>query len=279
MTAVLLGLASATAYGAADFFGGLTNRRAPLLAVVGWSQFVGLAVLTPVVLVLGLGTMSASVGLWGAGAGVAGLAGVALLYHGLAVGTMSVVAPVAGLLGAGVPLLWGLATGERPAVLAFVGMAVALVAIVLVSRGDGKQAAAGAARGIGAGAGAGAAFGVMYILLAGAGESAGLWPVIIARATASTIVGVVALVTARLPVVPRAGYAGVAATGVLDMLANTLFVLATGSGLVSIVAVLSSLYPAATVILAGLFLHERLARSQIVGLGAAALGVVFIAVG
>lgn len=275
MTGMVLALGSALAYGAADFYGGLTNRRAPLAAIVAWSQFVGLAALLPVAFVMGTGDLSRDVAQWGALAGLAGAAGVALLYHGLSVGTMSTVAPVAGVLAAGLPFAWGIATGERPSPWALVGVVLALLSIVLVSQ-SGDERASDERRGVLAGAGAGLAFGCMYVLFAAAGD-AGLWPVVVARVTAVVAVALVATLGSRSLRPPVHAYVGVAATGVLDMLANALYVLAAATAMVSLAAVLASLYPAATLMLARFVLHERLTPLQLVGLGAAAAGVVLIA--
>ncbi len=275
MTAVLLGLGAAVAYGVADFCGGLTNRRATLASVVIWSQTVGLVTLLPIALIMGSGALTPGVVQWGLLAGLAGSAGVSLLYHGLSIGTMSTVAPLAGVLAAAVPFTWGIARGERPSAVALGGVVLALTAIVLVSRGTGGGQGSGH-RGVIAGLAAGAAFGGMYVFLAAAGD-AGLWPIVVARTVAVISVGLVAAMTRQPLVPPPSAFPGVAATGVLDMTANSLYVLAAGFGLVSLVAVLASLYPAATIVLARLVLHERLGGAQKLGLVAAATGVALIA--
>lgn len=276
MTGILLGLGSALAYGAADFFGGMTNRRAPLAAVVAWSQLVGLAALLPIAVMVGDQALTAQSALWGALAGFAGSAGVALLYHGLSVGRMSTVAPLAGVMAAGLPFTWGVVTGERPSAVALVGVALALVAIVLVSRADGADVLANR-RGAFAGLGAGGAFGCMYVLLAAAGPGAGLWPVVMARLVAVIAVAFTATVAHQSLRPPTAAYAGVAITGVLDMTANVLYLFAARAALVALAAVLASLYPAATILLARVVLRERLKTAQKIGLLAAGVGVVLIA--
>lgn len=274
--AVILALASAATYGAADFLGGLSSRRAPAVAVTLVSQAAGLAVLLAVVAVLGGSPTGADLG-WGAAAGLAGGVGLLLLYRGLAGGTMSVVAPITAVCAAAVPIVAGLAMGERPAALALGGVAVALLAIVLVSR----EEAAGPRGPVTAVAGtallAGAAFGLFFVLLERTGEAAGLWPLVAARVSSITLLAVIARAAGQPWGVPRAALSGVLAAGLLDMAANVFYLLAVREGLLSLVAVLASLYPASTVLLATIVLRERLHPVQRTGLAAAAAAVVLIA--
>ena len=194
---------------------------------------------------------------------------------------MSVVAPVTAVGAAALPVLWGLAAGERPSAIALGGVAVALVAVVFVSRIEGDEAAAaGGAIVLVMAAVAGLGFGGVFIFLAEAGEDAGLWPLLVMRITSVSVLGLGALATRRA-MAPggAAAWRIVLATGALDMTANVLYVFATRTGLLSLVAVLSSLYPAATVVLARVVLAERLGRMQTMGLGLAGAGVVLIATG
>ena len=278
--AVALGLLVAVTYGAADFLGGFASRRAPVTSVVVVSQLVGVPLLAVLALFSGGEPTIENVGL-GAAAGVAGGLGLTALYRGLATGRMSVVAPVTAVGAAALPVLWGLGAGERPSPLAAVGVACALFAVVFVSRIPGDEArAAGGLHVLLLAALAGVGFGVVFIVLAETGDNGGIWPLLAARGTSMTMLAAGSLVSGRS--LDPGGWPSVriiAATGVLDMAANALYVYAAQRGLISLVAVLSSLYPAATVVLARVVLHERLGRLQTAGLGLAAGGVMLIAAG
>lgn len=281
--AIVLGLAAALTYGAADFVGGLASRKAPLLSVVLLSQVAGTALLLAALpFFLDPGPTAPALG-WGAASGAAGATGVLFLYKGLAAGSMSVVAPITAVEAAGVPVLWGLATGERPAPIAIAGVVVALVAVVLVSGYEPLGAATAPKTpllrrpGVADALRAGAAFGFFFILLANTGDEAGLWPLVGARAMSlSLLIALVLSRRHRLSPTPGARSAIVGA-GVLDVAANLLYLLSTREGLLSIVAVLTSLYPASTVLLARVFLGETIGRVQIAGLAAAVAGVVMMA--
>lgn len=284
--AIVLGLLSAAIYGAADFTGGLAAKRVAALTVVVWSQLAGLVVLAVVLpLTVDAPPLTSDLAL-GAVAGVAGGSGVALLYRALARGRMTVVAPITAVGAAAVPVIVGLLLGERPGLLPLVGVVVALVAVVLVSSspepaGDGHTTAdgpLGLRPGVAEAIVAGLAFGVFFIVLDATSDGAGLWPLLGAR-TSILVCGAAALLSGTSLNLPRAAAPRIAAAGVLDMAANVLYLLAAKEGLLSLVAVLVSLYPASTVLLARFVLKERLARVQLVGLGATLGGVVLIAGG
>ena len=298
--AVVLGLLVSLTYGAGDFFGGLAAKRARAGAVV-----LGSFVLSTVLLVVATGVWWAAGTLpalggrdlaLGAATGVVGPAALSLLYHGLAVGRMSVVAPITAVLAALVPFAWGLATGDRPGALALAGVLVALVAVGFISgapehadslREPGEPPVRSDRGVVAVAGGAGLGFGVVYGLLGSTTDDAGLWPLLVARPLAVVLVAAALAVVAagrRRPVgpelsVPHGSRHLVAAAGVLDVGANTIYLAATRQGLLSIVAVLSSLYPAATVVLARVFLGERLHRQQVAGLVLAAVGVTAIGLG
>lgn len=289
--AALLGVLAALVYGAADFAGGLTSRRAEALAaggmrtstfaVVLWSQIVGLAIL--VVLVAVDRTAPTARGLaWGGVAGLGGGTGVLLLYRGLARGRMSVVAPITAAIAATIPLVVGVATGDRPGALAWVGVALALVAVVLVSLTPSSDAPVPARRpfppGIPEALGSGLGFGLWFVALGFAGESGTTWALIAAR-TSIPLIAVLAVVTRQPLAAPRPTWAGIVVTGLFDQGANILYLLATRRGLLSLVAVLTSLYPASTVLLARIALNERICALQVTGLAAAGAGVALIAAG
>lgn len=276
--AALLALSAAVAYGVGDFLGGVAARRRPATVVVLWSHVVGLVLLLALAPLVG-GSASARALTVGAAAGLLGGIGVALFYRGLSVGTMSVVAPVAALLSAAVPVVAGLAAGERPAPAALAGIAIALAAIVAVSR---EPAGAGHPhlrwQPLALAVGAGLAFGLFFVAIAHAGPGAGLWPLVAARVASVTLfaaLGAVRLTSRPSP--PSEALGPIVGCGVLDAGANVCFLLALDHGLMSVVAVLTALYPAGTVLLARYVLGERLGPVQRAGLGLAAVAAVLIA--
>ena len=278
--AVLLGLASAVVYGASDFLGGLTTKRSSAYAVVVWSRFAGLLMLAAGVVLTGEAMPRGSDLAWGALGGLGGGSGVVLLYRGLARGRMSIVAPTAAVGGATIPVLTGLLLGERPPALALGGVMLAIAAIALVSSSpDGTADPADARRlppGLLEGVGAGLGFALFFVCLDQTSGTADLWPLLAARVSIA-VAGIAGIAT-RSSLRPAAGSAGwVIAVGVLDMAANLLYIMATRHGLLSVVAVLVSLYPASTLVLARLVLKERMTGVQLGGLAAAAAGVALIA--
>jgi drug/metabolite transporter (DMT)-like permease len=196
----------------------------------------------------------------------------------LAAGPMSVVAPTTAVCSAVVPLVVGLATGERPSAMALTGALLALPAVVLVARESGSHGRA-TPRVVALSVAAGVGFGGFFVALAGASADAGMWPLAAARVASLTIVIGLCFVTRRGLRVAEGALPAIALTGVLDVTANGLYLLAAGQGLLSVVAVLGSLYPASTVLLAMAMLHERLARAQVIGLVLAGVAVALIAVG
>lgn len=277
--ALLLGLLVALSYGAGDFLGGLSSRRLDPVSVVQMSQLCGLVVMTAVLLVPGQEPLGGDVAR-GAAAGLVGVVGVALLYRGLARGAMAIVAPITALGAAVLPVIWGLLDGEDPGPTGLVGVGVALVAIGLVSSpSDGGVAVEGRTREVALALVAGAAFGVVFILLGDTDEASGMWPVFAARLISVAVVTGVLLTRRRPPRLPPVGTGVlVVGAGVLDVSANGLFVIAAREGLLSTVSVVSSLYAAATVVLAAAVLHEHPDRRQRVGLAAALAGVLLMAV-
>ena len=275
---VLLALGSAVVYGAADFLGGLATRKTSVFGVVALGQLVGLGPLLLLLPWLG-GAVGAADLWWGAAAGLAAAAGIGLFFRTLARGVMSVVAPVTAVTAAAVPVLVGTLTGDRVGTPAMVGIALALVAVVLVSAEGGLTALRRARpASLFPALLAGAMFGVFYVLLDRTADTSGLTPLVAARLAALTLVIVVAL-PARQPLrVTRAALPLVAASGIGDVTANALFLLATQQGgQLAITGILASLYPVSTVVLAQVVLRERLVGAQVAGLVAAVAGVVLIA--
>ena len=275
--AVVLALSSAVVYGAADFLGGLASRRTSVFGVVALSQIVGLAALLVLLPWLGGPVDAADLG-WGAAAGLAGAAGLVVFFRTLAGGVMSVVAPVTAVTAAAVPVLVGLAGGDEIGTWAGIGIALALVAVVLVSAESGLSALRGARPAALAPALlAGSMFGLFFVLLDRTSADAGLTPLVTARLASVTLVVLIALAGRQSLRVTRSALPLVAVSGVGDMAANALFLLATqADGQLAITGVLASLYPVSTVVLAQVVLRERLVGAQVAGLLAAAAAVVLI---
>jgi drug/metabolite transporter (DMT)-like permease len=275
--ALILALLSAAFYGTADFLGGLAARRAAALAATAVAQGFGL-VLVALAMPLFPAEPPSVVGvLWGVGAGVTGGIGVALLYYGLAVGRVSVVAPVTAVCSITIPVLVAIGLGERPGPLALAGIGVAIASVALISRHDdpaGKPQ--GHDRSLTIALASGVAIGAFLVCLARAGAASGLWPLLIARAV-STVALAAAARMAKVPIaIPRSVLPMVAACGALDVIANALYLIAVREGPLGLVATLASLYPASTVLLARVVLGERLRPVQSLGLACAAVAIVLI---
>lgn len=272
---ILLGLAAALLYGGSDFGGGLASRRfgpvrvtivgSAVSAVLAWAALLASGGPGPDVRAIA----------WGLASGLAGGAGTLVLYRGLARGQMSVVGPVSAVGAAVVPVAAGIALGEHPSVLAVAGVLVSLPAIVLVATSGSVRGKLGA--GLVDGLAAGLAFGILFIGLAQAGRNAGLWPVASEQTGALLPVLAVAVksrVPLRIPV--RAAGLPVLA-GVSGTAATLTYFYATHFSMLAIAAVLVSLYPGFTVLLARVVLHERFSPAQRAGLGLCALAVAAIA--
>lgn len=275
--AVVLALASAVVYGASDFLGGLSSRRAPVFGVVAVSQLAGVTALLLVLPWLGGPTTAGDLA-WGAASGLAGATGLLIFFRALAGGVMSVVAPVTAVTAAAVPVLGGLLGGERIGPWATAGIVLALLAVVLVSAERGLAALQAASpSSVGPALLAGLAFGCFFVLLDRTGDDAGLTPLVAARAASILLVLAVAGATASSVRIGRSAAPLVLCSGLGDMAANALFLLATQEGgQLAIVGVLASLYPVSTVVLAQVLLRERLVPAQVAGLATAAAAVVLI---
>jgi drug/metabolite transporter (DMT)-like permease len=276
---IALGALVALAYGSGDFLGGFASQRLRTSTVLLGAQSIGLAVSILLVIVLRDASPDAHVYVLSAVAGAVGVVAVALLYRGLAVGRMSVVAPVSAVGGAVLPVVWGLLRGERPSALAFVGIALALIAIVTVGRGAEHDPAPSVTplHELALGAGAGIGFGIVFILFSESASGSGLWPVLIARCTSVPLLIGAVIVLRQPPRLPRSGLAPVLSAGLFDVTANALIVLAIRRGLVSLVAPVASLYPATTVLLARFVLHERIGPQRAGGLVLGLVGLALIA--
>lgn len=276
-----LALASALSYGTSDFLAGVLSRRSAAVAVASVAQLVAsLAVIIVAPFVMP-GQVTAGALLWGALSGVGSGLGTAFLYRGFGAGRMSVVAPLSAVIAALLPAIVGIASGERPSALAVGGMVVALPAIWLVSRSSGGEPSgrAGLTAGGIDGLLAGGGFALLFVALAHVPDGTGLWPLALGQVVSVPVIGMLALGSRTSLRLPASQVAGAALVGLLGAAATLLYMLATRSQLLAVAAVLTSLYPALTIVLARVLLAERIAWTQGIGLGCAAAAVSLIAVG
>jgi drug/metabolite transporter (DMT)-like permease len=274
LATVVFGLASAISWGAGDFSGGLAAKRAPVFGVLAVGHGVGLLLLIVLALVWGEPLPPATDLGWGLAAGLAGAVGLASLYRALAIGQMGLVAPLSAVLTAALPALFGMISDGVPGALKLVGFVLALVGIWLVA---GTGAAVGLRDGTGLAVLAGCGFGLFFILVHRAGASAVFWPLTAARIGSLALVLPVAIARRQLLPPNLRLVAPALLSGTLDAAGNAFFVLAAQTGRLDVAAILASLYPASTVLLAALLLGERVQRVQAVGIVAALAAIALIA--
>lgn len=273
---VLLALGSALVYGVGDYIGGRASRHQASVVVAALGQMVSLVLVLAAVVVMGTPVPSAATWAWSAFAGVIGALGIAGLYHCFAHGEISVVAPTSAVVGAIVPVVAGLLMGERPGLLALVGIAIAVTAVALVSGAIGSHQHNTSQRIVILSVGVGACFGLLFVALDQADSDSGMWPLVIARfASVPLLLGLVGLSGSRI-VRDRGSLQLSVVAGVFDMGANALYLAAVRGGMLAIVSVVASLYPASTVALALVLDKERLTKWQTIGLVAAALALVLV---
>lgn len=273
LATVIFGLAASLCWGSGDFTGGLASRRANASSVVLAAYSVGFVLMVALAL-LWRESFPAPVDLlWGGLAGVAGVLGLLCFYSALSSGKMGITAPVSAVLTATLPVLFSAFTSALPTLLQVGGFVLALLAIGLISR---PERTSGPSRGIGLAVLAGCGFGCFFILISRVHAGAVFWPLAAARLT-SVLVLLVVLLLRRQPLLPGKIVAPlVVLAGNLDAIGNAFFVLAAHSGRLDVAAVLSSLYPAATVLLAALVLRERVTRVQALGILLALLAIPLI---
>ncbi|PWU43379.1 hypothetical protein DLE60_14535 [Micromonospora globispora] len=277
MLPIVLAAVSAVAFGTADFSGGKASRRADPITVTVVSQILSIPLLLLLVLLVPGTPRPVDLG-WGLLAGVAGAGGVMLLYRALSTGMMAVVAPVTAITAAVVPIVAGLVTAHSPGTLALCGAGLAVVAIALVSLGEGGVTGRVSSRVLGTALSAGLLFGIFFALLGQADEGSGMWPVLAVRVSS---IGFGLALAARTGVGLRLGrrvLGWAAAAGLLDSAANALYLAAAARGHLSVVAAIASLYPASTVLLALGVDRERLRPAQLAGLGFAAGALVLASI-
>ena len=280
MLGIGLALAASFSWGIGDFIGGMKSRVLPVLVVLAVSQVVGLTWIASVAIVAGEPVPGQREVVLAAISALAGLAGLACFFRAIAIGKMSVVAPVAAMAAA-VPVVVGIASGDRPSSVQVVGMAVALAGAVLASRepvGDGDRAARIAA-GVLLAAASAVLFGLFFLGIDAAAEGGIVWATLVNRITSVSILIAVVLAVRPDLAAARPHAPALAAAGTLDVGANLLLAAAATQGLISLVSVAASLYPAVTVVLARVILHEQMQRIQEVGAAFALGGVVLIAAG
>lgn len=276
MATVVLGLVSAIAWGCGDFGGGLLTRRTALFGVVLISQFVGMLMALGLAVARGETMPSPADFGWSVLAGVAGGIGITALYQGLAVGRMGIVAPVTGVIAALIPVAAGILLEGVPQPLVVVGIGLAIGAVILVSRvtdeGSGPS-------GLGLALVAGVGLGALSVCIAQISDGHAFGPLVAIRGTEAVLIGAAVVLTRARWRPGRRLLPAIAAVGVLDMLGNGAFILAVQAGALAVAAVLSSLYPVTTVILATVILKEKVTRDHAAGIGLAGVAIVCIAVG
>jgi drug/metabolite transporter (DMT)-like permease len=275
---VVLGLLAAIAYGVADFAGAVASRRKGAVTALLYSYPVGAALML-LLLPLFPGTVTGRVIAFGLLGACAGMLGVLLMYSLMAIAPINIISPVTAVLAAMVPVFVGVLLGERPHAIAWLGILLGLVAVVLVSRTrEDHPHAKISATVLTLAVLSGLGFGLYFVFLARAGTDSGVWPLVISRVAAAILIVPIAM--QRKAVVPvRGTVLGImVVTGVCDAAANLFFLLASREGLLSLAGVLTSLYPVVTVLLAMILLHEHATPTQRVGLGLAGASVVMITV-
>jgi drug/metabolite transporter (DMT)-like permease len=277
MDAIVLALGASLAWGLGDFFGPLQGRKLGALRTLVYVQLAGLLGVIVLVAIRGVGPKSA-VALLAIPAAVSGTLGLYAYYRGVAVGAISIVAPIAGV-SAVVPVIVGIASGESPSSWQLAGIACALIGVFLAAREPGTGGETRLAAGVGLAILAAIGFGGYFPFMHAAGNADFWWASLIFR-IASTSVILVAVAVQRPPLGVAARVLPLLALiGLADTCGNVLFAAASQSGLVSVTSVLASLYPIVTVVLARVLLAERVARSQEAGIGLTLAGVVSISAG
>jgi drug/metabolite transporter (DMT)-like permease len=280
MLAIILGFTTSLVYGFADFFGALGSKRIPPVVVTFWAGLSGLCLVFVASMFMGA-DFSAEGIFWGLAAGVASAVAMSCLYASLAIGPISIISPLSAVVSAIVPLIFGALQGDRFSVWGWVALTGILVAVILVGFVPGEYVRLPSAKGLLLGLAAGAGIGLVLSALAQAPHQTGLTSVIYMRASSAALLGafmVFSILRAknqassenRTPAsrgsVPIRFWFAVVIAGFFDSSANIFFTLASRSGSLSVVAVLTALYPLGTILLARIFLKEKIARTQLIGI-------------
>ncbi len=275
---IFYALMSAFAFGTADFLGGFSSRKNATTVTVAWSQGAGLLTVLIAAPLMGAEHIAGTDIFRGMAGGISGALGVLVLFHGLSTGLASVVSPIAALSGAAIPVLFGFLTGERPPLLTWTGVAISLPAILLLSweKGDKNDHII---RSLQLGLVSGALFGGFFILLSRTSESSGMWPLAAARLTTVPLFILLSVIRKSNLTLEKGTRRMTVTSGTLDMAANVFYILAVRTGYLIFAVILTALYPAPTVILQKIFLHEKLTRPRIAGLVLSITGAALIGVG
>lgn len=273
-SATLLGLLSGLFWGTGDFFGGFASRKVSPYTVIFFGQITGTIVLLAITLITGEPLPPVNDLLMGCVAGAFGGIGLIFFYRAMIVTKMSIVAPVTAVLTGFIPVIFGILTQGAPKPIQLVGMVLALGAIALISREDNAPLRLSDLR---LPLISGFAFGMYLTLLHKASDSSAFWPIISGRVASVTLIGIIGWRLGKIALPPLREYGKISASGILDTIGNTLYAAASQLGRLDVAAILSSLYPAATVTLAALILRERLHRVQWYGVILAFIAIVLIA--
>lgn len=273
---VLLAGLSALCYGAADYTGGCATRQSPVFAVLILSQATGLVGILVAAAFVPDTTVRLADMLWGAVAGASGVVGLALLYRALATTVAAVASPAAALVGAAAPVVAGALMGEQPGLAGWIGIGIAIPAVLLLTAE--RRSGEGTERALLLGVLAGLGFGGFFVFISQTSAESGLWPLAGSKVAAIILALAVSWLTGGGFRVNRSGRILAIAAGALDMSANVLFLVASRIGLLAISGVVSSLYPAPTVILASVLDRQKLSRLRVVGLVLALGGVALMTV-
>ena len=277
LTAVFYGLTAAASWGAGDFSGGMATKRSHVYLVVLLSHIVGLAGLLLLILLFGEPFPTWHDLLIGAAGGIAGAVGVLALYTGLAQGRMGVVAPLTAVITAIIPVLFGLFLEGLPKLHQFAGFVVALFAVWLISSDNGDNPAGLYWSDLRLPVVAGLGFGLFFIFIDQVSNNAILWPLVGSRAASTIMMFILVLISRQRGRPVGNQFSWIVLAGIFDAAGNAFFALATSLGRLDVATVLSSLYPATTVLLARFILDERLTRRQGIGVAAALAAVILIA--
>ena len=276
---VVLALTSALVYGVADYCGGRAARGHPSAIVAALGQAFSLILIVGVVLTIGTAIPPADDWAWGGLAGAAGALGLACFYAALGGGSMSVVAPTTAVVGVVIPVAAGLLQGERPRLIGYFGIAVGVACVALISGLVGERHHHTPRRILVLAVLAGVGFGSLFVLLARTSQASGLWPLVAARVVSVPLLLAIVVSTSAKVGPDRRLLRFARVAGVLDNLANLTYLYAVRGGLLSLVAVISSLYPASTVALAYVVDGERVSATQRLGMVLAAAALVLVTLG
>lgn len=273
---LIISLCAALFYGVADYSGSRGARVANSASITFVGQAAALCLLSVYLLITWSTPPPLESWLLTTGAGFGGAIALVSFYQAMSKGSMTVIAPIAAVIGLSVPVIAGFLQGERPKTVAWVGIAIAVVAVALVGDVLDKHDLPTSMNAIWMAIAAGFGFGMIFVCMAQASHDHGVWPLFCQRLVSVPTVALLAFAQSRKVGVPRNAIGFALAAGILDTSANGLYLLATHTGMMSLVSVITALYPVSTVVLAMKFDHERLHRSQAVGMALAATSLVLV---